>query len=125
MTDDFLQGSGQIVFLQRFDAPHLAGEGNLSAQDQLPHDLADKERISLSELGQLLLKIFGQTQLRKDPLKMLSDVGSQQRGEGYPIDVQFRIVCGQEALKWVWLSLSSCLLYWHGSPTDKKRNVLS
>ena len=56
---------------------------------------------------------------------MLFDVGGRQRGEKNPIDVQFLMVCGKEALKWDWLSLSSGLPYRHGSPTDKKRNVLT
>ncbi len=51
LADNFLQRLGQVVFFHTFEDPLFSGKGDFSIRDQLAQDLADKERISPSELG--------------------------------------------------------------------------
>jgi len=43
-------------------------------------------------------EVLGQTQLRKDLLKVLGDVGGRERGEEYPDDIQLLIMGGAKKL---------------------------
>ena len=100
LPDDVRQRLGQIALLERLDHPLPPDECHLPVGHQLPNDLAEEERVPLSDASQVLSERVAQPQVGEHTPQVVGDVFLVQGAELQPTDAELTGLGRAEALDW-------------------------
>ena len=117
LLHDFFERSREVAVVKLLDRPLLAEERQHLVGNQLADDLADKKRVAVGDISQILLEIFGHLEAGKDALQVRLDFVAGEWAKLDPLNTEFLFRGRQKSFQRRSL-LFSCQI--QGSTADKQ-----